>query len=759
MLRPPYVLRRDPFEPGSGSGSSFGRGAGAGLGGRGAGAGGGGSAGAPATRRNFDPAPIFIGDVTTGPDGTARVHGVLPDNLTTFRIAAVATAEVPGTGAFARAGRDESRVRVTQDLSIRPVLPRVLRPGDAAQLGVLVDNLTQAPGRLSVRVELRDADGIAKLASEATIEQRLDDAQVRIPIDVEAIGPGEMTVWVSARLQTDDGRTLQDASELPLEVRTERTLIRHAATYGSMTEAETGAIALAVPPHVPATTEASVDVHASMIGGYKGAVDDLVTYPYGCVEQTSSRLVPLAALHGLRAFDLGVGDVATLVRAGIARLETMKTSRGGFAYWPQGTTPHVYATAYATWVLSELERSGIDVDDALLSGAADFLVTELALLRGQATPTTYEDVRAAMALLAITSVGRSNAEVMNELLARTDTLPAFARALLAMALHEDDPTDPRLAGLLDSLRERIELRDATARAKAESKRYTEFFDSPLRTDAMLLLALVRTAPDDPLIEPLARGLTEARDRGELRNTQENAYALLAMSGYAAHRESVEPDMDVRAWIGPDMVLETAFEGRDLRVLRGRAGLQSDAPLVTLQRQGDGRLYYRVGMQWAPKPETIEARGRGITIERDLFDPRGKVEDRSLVAGETGTLEVTITTDARQRYVAIDVPIPAGIEAIDTSLGRGGASKFVDGSGGGAWLPYDQHELRGDRVLVFVDQLPAGTYRYRVPIRVTHEGEYSMPPATVHAMYAPEVAGNTTAARVKVAAPGARVRTG
>ena len=751
-LSRPYVLRRDPFEPGGGSGggsgSGFGRGSGAGHGGRASA----GSASKPQTRRNFDPAPIFIGDVKTGPDGTARVQGVLPDNLTTFRIAAVATAEVPGTGAFARAGRDESRVRVTQDLSIRPVLPRVLRPGDAAQLGVLVDNLIDAPGELSVEVELRDATGVAKITSASTVKQRLDGPQVRIPIDVEALRPGAMTVWVTARLETDDGRTLQDASELPLEVEAERTLVRHAATYGSMVETPAGAIALAVPPHIPASAEASVDVYASMLGGYKGAVDDLVTYPYGCVEQTSSRLVPLAALHGLREFDLGIESVETFIRAGVARLEAMKTRQGGFAYWPGGTTPHVYATAYATWVLSELKRSGIKIDDVLLSDAADFLDAELALVRSRATPTTYEDVRAAMALLAITSVGRSNPAVMDALLDRTGTLPAFARALLAMALHEVDPADARLPALLDGLRERIELRDATARAKAESKRYTEFFDSPLRTDAMLLLALVRTAPDDPLIEPLARGLTEARDRGELRNTQENAYALLAMSGYTALRESVEPDMDVRAWIGPDMVLETAFEGRDLSVLRAHTTLQSDDPLVTLQREGEGRLYYRVGMQWAPKLETIEARGRGITIERTLFDSRGEVEDRALVAGETGTLEVTITADARQRYVAIDVPIPAGIETIDTSLGRGGVSTFVPGSGGGAGLRYNHHELRDDRVVVFADHLPAGTYRYRVPIRATHEGDYSMPPATVHAMYAPEIAGNTTAARVRVVSP-------
>lgn len=749
-LRRPYVLRSDPYEPGSGSFGSLGGSIGGSGFGRGGG-GGSGSASRPQTRRNFDPAPIFIGDVTTGPDGTARVHGVLPDNLTTFRIAAVATAEVAGTGAFARAGRNESRVRVTQDLAIRPVLPRVLRPGDEGQLGVLVDNLTGAPGDLEIEVELRDARGAARITSEHTYRQRLENSQVRVPVDVEALRPGELRVWVNATLTTDDGRVLQDASELPLEVRAERTLVRHAATYGSFDDQDAGAVALDVPEHIPASAEASVDVYASMLGGYEGSAQDLVHYPYGCVEQTSSRLVPLAALHGLGEFDLGVENVDAFIEAGLVRLKSMATPSGGFAYWPGGREPHPYATAYAIWVLSELKRTGVQVDETLIQNAAGYLERELDRIRDYATPTTYDDVRAAMALMAVGSVGRPNPTLMNALLDRADRLPVFARAMLAMALHEADPSDARLSSLVASIRDRVDLRGKTARSKAESKRYTEYFDSPVRTDAIILLALARVSPDDALIEPLARGLTEARYRGDLRNTQENAFALLAMSDYTQLRESVEPDMDVRAWIGADMVVDTAFEGRDLSVLRGETRVEGD-PLVTLQRLGEGRLYYRVGMSWAPNPETIEAQARGIAIERVLYDAKGKLGSRSLVAGDSGTLEVVVTADARQRYVAIEVPIPAGIETVDRSLGRGGVTIAWPGSASGAWLPSSHHELRGDRVLVFVDHLPAGTYHYRVPYRVTHEGTYSMPPATAHAMYSPEVAGNTGGRQVRVVSP-------
>ncbi len=755
-LRWPYMLRRDPFEPrdgiGLGSVGTTGHGGGSGFGsGHGAL---GRSSSAPKVRRNFDPAPIFIGDVKTGADGNARVRGMLPDNLTTFRIAAIATAEVPGTGAFVRAGRAESQVRVTQELAVRPVLPRMLRPGDTAVLGLLVDNLANKAGTLELTVELDDADGVLKIVSPAKIRQPITQTQTRVPVEVLAEAPGEVRVRVTAKLVAKDGTVLQDASELPIEVQAERTMLRHAATYGSFTDDEAAAIGLDVPQqHVVGTAEASVDVFTSMLGGYRGAVDTIVQYPYGCVEQTSSRLVPLAALHGLGEYDFGVEDVEAFAKRGVERLASMKTSSGGLAYWPGSNQPHPYATAYAVWVLSELARAGVEVPDDLLDDASEYLQGELGRVRALGTPNTHEDVRASMALLALSTRRVHADDVLDDLLTRQDTLPTFAKAMLLMTLDAFDEHGPRYDALLQSIRARIVLRGETARVKAESTLFTRFFDSPVRTDAMVLLALVRTAPDEPLIEPLARGLTAARDAGQLRNTQENAYALLAMAGYAGLREAVTPDLDVRAWVGPNMVLEAAFEGRDLSLHRGEGAIAGGSPRVTLQRLGAGRLYYRVGMQWAPTPSTIKAHARGLALTRTLYDDSGVLEGgRSMVAGEAGLLEFTITADARQRYVVVDVPLPAGVEAVDRSLGRGGAVRHVSGSRGGAPLPYSRQEIRGDRVVVFVDHLPAGTYRYRVPIRATHEGTFSMPPAVTHAMYAPEIAGNTGATSLRVVSP-------
>jgi alpha-2-macroglobulin len=55
--------------------------------------------------------------------------------------------------------------------------------------------------------------------------------------------------------------------------------------------------------------------------------------------------------------------------------------------------------------------------------------------------------------------------------------------------------------------------------------------SNLRTDGVMLEALVRTAPTDTLIVKLVKGLLARRKRGRWGNTQENCHILLALDQY------------------------------------------------------------------------------------------------------------------------------------------------------------------------------------------------------------------------------------
>lgn len=749
FLRHPYVVRDDPWD-----GESFGLG-GIGTSGRGGGSGSGagygglGMRGPVPMRKRFEATPVFIADASTGDDGRVTVKGRMPENLTTFRVLAIASASIPGAEAIGRFGRGESRTRVTTDLAVRPVLPRVMRPGDVAEVAAMVDNLAGTRGELTVELALRDADGVVKLRGKAT-KRAQASAQVRIPFELEALAPGTAKVQVSVTLTPEgSGSPLTDAMEVELPVTLERTMMKRAAHHGSLEQENAAAIAVRRPEDAaPGSLDVEVSMHTSLLGGYKDNVDDLVQYPYGCIEQTSTRLVPLLALADLgKSYPLGIGNAEAFVGEAIARMQTMQTSEGGFGYWPDATETHFYATAYATWVMGMAARAGHDVPEEMLGRAQRYLSDRLHAWENRDIPTTHEDVRMAMALQALAGTPLYVPGAADALHARADELPIFGQALLLMAMHEAQADDPRVKSLLAKILSHVDERDAFARTRAPAVQYTQYFDSPMRTDAMVLLALTRVAPDLPVVEKLARGLGRARDAGQLRNTQENAYALLAMASYARSHEAQEPDMFARAWLGPALLEDVEFEGRTFAIHEAEAKLPvrgSDTPKVTLAKQGNGRLYYRVGMRWTPAEAPREPVAQGIAIERTVKGADGR-EATKIGVGSLATIDVAVTADIQQDYVVIEVPLPAGLEAVDTTIGKGARARAA--GGGGWWVSH--RELRADRIVLFVDHLVAGRHTISLPLRATTPGRYRMPPARAESMYYPEIFGYTAGEDVQV----------
>jgi len=84
--------------------------------------------------------------VKTDARGRARVSFRLPDNLTRFRLMAVASVG-------AQFGSGESSLTVSKPLMLRPSLPRLARPGDVFDCGVVLHNYSDAGSSVAVSVE------------------------------------------------------------------------------------------------------------------------------------------------------------------------------------------------------------------------------------------------------------------------------------------------------------------------------------------------------------------------------------------------------------------------------------------------------------------------------------------------------------------------------------------------------------------------------------------------------------------------------
>lgn len=778
VRRGPAVLRYDDFSSLRAAFSALGSdpwfdrtyflslgGTGSGYGAGGRGASGGASGPPPPARARFETTPFFLGDLPVGPDGRATRTIRLPDDLTTFRVTAIASAPLEGRDSPGRFGVGDAQIRVTKPLVLRAALPRVLRPGDTAELAAIVQSREQAGGALTIEATLH-APGRPplRLTSPALIRHDLPaGAQFRAPFTVHAEAPGDAEIELRAVLA---GGAHSDAVRLPLRVIVERTLSERVATYGALGDDQPIAIPLRIPKHtLPGYGGVQISATTTLLGGLEDAVHDLLHYPHGCLEQTASRLLPLVALHDLaQIYPLPQPERAPMIRAGVDRLLAMQLPGGGFAYWPGDDQPHHYASAYAAWVLHLAQKSGIEVPAAALERAFTYLEGQLASQpEGPHDPGAEHEIRRVIALHTLSEAGRRHPGALAPLYLIRARLPVFARAFLLLALHSHDPADPRVQGLTDELLGQIVETPAAAHVH-EPYPYDlgAYFHSDGRSDAILLLALLRLRPDHPRVQGLARGLLERRVGGAWRNTQENAYALLAVAAYARYHEATTPDLSVHAWVGAAPLLDAQFRGAGalprrgalpLALLRAAAsppgGAADTAPII-LHREGDGLLYYRIGAEWSPLAADLPARAQGLAVARTLRRRSGpSTNDLTFEPGEPLALDLEIHADTRARDVALEIPLPGGLEAIQRELGRGQRALGL-GGGRGAWVTYE--EQHSDRILLYADDLAPGPHRHTLYLRATTPGVYQLPPAHIEAMYTPELYGRSAAARLQITSP-------
>ncbi|MFO0634578.1 MAG: alpha-2-macroglobulin family protein [Nannocystaceae bacterium] len=758
VLRP-YQTREDPFSLAWGGFGTGGSGAGHGSGGLGVR---GGSVSAPTARQKFEGTPIFIGDAAIDAKGNATVRGTMPDNLTTFRVTAIASADGPSGPGLARFGHGDARVRVTAPLVVRAVTPRILRPGDRAELAAMLQNLGGPDGEAELSLSIvRGKQHVELVEPPALGVSMVAGGQAKLPFVLQAKSAGEVELELRASLAAGEGAPkLQDAVRATFEIAEPKELRQFAAAYGSIEDDGAFAVALARPRDLGRSgLDVDVELAGTMLAGLEPMARDLATYPYGCVEQTSSGLLPLVALRGLSHQGFLDIDVDEHVAAGIARLRAMQVGGGGLGYWPGASHVHVWGTAYALWVLEQLRAEGHAVPESLTEGMRNDLRARIGVELAQPTEGTtpaavwdrlgVDPVVAAMTAQALVAAGDRPVALVAALHEHRAELPIFAKALLLMASHALEPGSAAGKTLLAELREVVDVREGTATVRPGPTYYDEYFDTSARTDAMVLLALLMAAPDDDIIEPLARGLGELRGAGRLANTQERAYALLSLSRYARSRETVVPAMTAAAWIGERGGHEISLVGRTPKPGHERQHIAvpgaGEAPRVTLQRKGKGRMYWRVGMSWTPRDAGRSADAHGIAIARELRTADARDVSR-VTAGELVALDVTITVDRTQRYVAIELPLPPGLEAVDEGLGAGARARVLAARGGG-WVSH--RELWRDRALLFADSLSPGEHVATVFLRATTPGSFRMPAAVVHAMYAPERRGHTAHASVEV----------
>ncbi len=709
-------------------------------------------------RSNFNPLAIFAPSVITDAQGHARVTVKMPDNLTRYRVMAVA---VSGSEFY---GKGESTLTARLPLMVRPSAPRFLNFGDRFELPVVVQNQTDKP--LKVDVALRGTGFLlAKSGQQVTVPAH-DRVEVRFP--AEANQSGEARFQVAAI----SGR-YQDAAEIALPVQLPSTSEAF-ATYGQI---DAGSIIQPIQaPDKVLKQVGGLEISTSSTGlqALTDAYIYIFSYPYGCSEQISSRIMTTAALRDVLSAFKGEGmPTAAEIQGGmerdIQRLASLQHADGGFGFWRLEDKEWPYLGIHVAHALQRAKEKGYSVPTQMQERSLQYLRT----IESHITSDYSEYERQSLiayALYVRNRMGDSDPNRARQLIQSfgLHKLPLESVGWLLPTLSADPASKSEVAAIRLLLNNRVSETASTAHFVTS---YGDgdylLLNSDRRTDGILLEALIGDQPQSDLIPKIVKGLQANRLQGRWSNTQENALILLALDRYFNTYEKITPDFVARSWLGNQFTGSANFRGRStdtyqlnipMEALARKSGIQN----LTLEKSGAGRLYYRIGLRYAPESLKLKPLERGFSVVRtyeSIDDPKDVQRDKdgtwTIKAGARVKVHLRMYASTRRYHVALVDPLPAGLEPINPGLAGSQPDKPPSNTTDNAYRSwYSSHwfefqNLRDAQAEAFTALLSEGAYDYSYTARATTPGVFVVPPPKAEEMYQPEVFGRGGTDRVVV----------
>ena len=339
-----------------------------------------------ALRTDFNPLAAFAPVVKTDAQGHGQVEVKLPDNLTRYRVIAVAVA---GGKAF---GKGESTITARLPLMVRPSPPRFLNFGDRFELPVVLQNQTDTAMTVDVVVrgtnialcQTFEVCETSKVSGSKVSElgQRVivpadDRVEVRFPAETVSAGTARFQIAAAQQPGISQRPPGSDAAQFELPVWTPATTEAF-AVYG---ELDKGAVAQPVIAPSNVFTQfggLEISTSSTALQALTDAVLYLVAYPFECSEQLASRILAVAALRDVLTAFQAEGlpppkEIDAAVARDIARLQTMQNDDGGWPMWRRGEESWPYHSIHAANALERAKQKGYDVPQGTLDKALDYL--------------------------------------------------------------------------------------------------------------------------------------------------------------------------------------------------------------------------------------------------------------------------------------------------------------------------------------------------------------------------------------------------
>lgn len=614
-------------------------------------------------------------------------------------------------------GSAEKMMKISDPVVISSSVPRFMSPGDQANIQITLTNTTAKAMNASVKI---NTTGSVKELLTAELK---GNSSVKIPANSETavtyilkaannIGTGSISVDVSANGEKFTETTdLSVRPAVPLVKKADAGIIQGAGILNLDLAAE----------FLPGTGRSHLLLTKNPAGLYAEDIQELVNYPYGCLEQSISAAFPQLYYADLVALlDKGgqEGMVAENINEAINKISAFQQYNGGLVMWPEGGTINWWATAYAAHFLYEAERAGYNVNRQVVNSLHSYLL-EMIKQKTSTDHYYYDQVKGWIkrnepsreifySLYVLALNGKHHLPTMNYYKSKFDLLTIDSKFMLASAYM--------LAGDTKSYNSLV----PKSWSKEESLTMTGYsFSSPIRDRAIALYTLLSVDINNPMVPLLARQLGEMTSKARWLNTQERVFTMLSLGKLAAN--VTKGNLTAEVLYGNK---KASFKDKDLKLIFRDA-------TASITTTGTGSLFWYYESEGLPQSLTVKEEDRILKVRRQLYTRTGQpVTSNSFNRNDLLVMSVTVSTTDNstiENVVVTDI-LPACFEIENPRITLTREMEWIKNKS----VP-EHMDIRDDRILFFTNaNIYPKTFYYMV--RVVNSGNFTHGPASAEAMY-------------------------
>jgi uncharacterized protein YfaS (alpha-2-macroglobulin family) len=662
--------------------------------------------------KRFKPVVKFLGPFTLKKGATDQHKVTLPPYIGSVRTMVIAS-----TGkAF---GSSDKTTKVTKPLMISTTLPRVIGTDEEFLLPVTVFAMDKSIKKVSVKLnEHKNFEAIGSKTQNITFDQTGDKMVFFRLKASEAENIGKITVVANAT---------GDSSSETLEINIRNPNPYTTTSFVEVVEAGktySGKLNLV---GIKGTNSASIEVSSIPPLNISERLKFLITYPHGCLEQTTSGAFPQLYLKDVAEVDKATNErTERNVKSAIERLLKFQLYDGSFSYWPGERHANTWATTYAGHFMVEAERCGFAIPTNMKSKWVDY---QTAVARNWKIGSG-DAIEQAYRLYVLALAKHPERGAMNRLLEVKGSISKRACWFLAGAYALDaKPTIARK--IIDELPQKSDSKQSV---------FSNDFGSPERDMAVTLTVLSALGDKkDGFI--LVKQLSDILSSKKWLSTQSTAWSLMAISKYV-EKHSGNDQINCNWEIGSNKKsLKTAKTvSENVLDVTGKSG---SIP-ITFKNDGNNTLYVKfVSSGVAEKGKEVAA-SNNLNIHVSYYNLNGSfINELDIKPGTDFDAVVTITNPGRlgdYTNLILSQIFPSGWEIRNDRLN----SDNSDNSG----IRYQ--DFRDDRVLSYIDLLPAGRQvTVRINLAAVYPGLFYLPPVGVEAMYDHTIRANTQGRMIKL----------